>query len=113
MPRYVDFPHYNPDDTNKHIKFLDKNSLIVSAVREPAGRLGLRKNDVVTHFRDEKVQDYNNFIGRMKACYKESKDGTSPLVVNADMATATQLQERAQLVQLHFMSTAASARAPI
>lgn len=98
MPRYVHLPHFDPESGGKGLKFQGKNSLVISHVRGPAGRLGIRTNDIVTHFQGEKVGDLDMFTRRMRTAYLEFPEGTSPLTVNADMETAVALQKRAKEV---------------
>jgi S1-C subfamily serine protease len=69
----------------------------VAAVKGPAGRLGLQKGDVVTHFDGEpfigSAVDLAHIIDEL---YKESPDATFQFVVNADESTAQVLKLRAE-----------------
>lgn len=103
MPRSVTLPIYNPSlDKNAPLKFikrnektLDKSELTLDAVRGPAGKVGLRKGDVVTHVGGEPLCTVGEFTVALQHFLAEGHEIVQ-ICVNANDATAWQLNERAQ-----------------
>jgi hypothetical protein len=102
MPRAVTLPVYNPLDKNPPLKFINKDvktmdssELTLAGVRGPAGKVGLRKGDVVTHVGGDRVDVFGNFTVALQQLLGEGHE-TVQITVNANDETARQLKERAQ-----------------
>ena len=112
MPRSVTLPIYDPVYEKKaplefvamQPKYIEKQKqqhipeLTLIAVRGAAGRVGLRKGDVVTHVQGEAVTTVGEFIVALQLC--NNNDGTFQLTVNANETTALALRSRAQEMKL-------------
>ena len=97
MPRCVRLPVYDPSTENV-LKFDKKqtDNLTLTAVRGTAGRLGLRKGDVLTHFNGESVTTTSMLNMHLERC---SGEETVWLIVNANEETAAHLKKRAETMQ--------------
>ena len=117
MPRSVTLPVYDPVHDKKPLlefvamqpQYLENQKqqhnqlhtpeLTLAAVRGPAGRVGLRKGDVVTHVLGEAVSTVGEFVVAIQLG-NNSDDGTFQLTVNANETTALALRSRAQDMKL-------------
>lgn len=103
MPRCVRMPRYDLSGRAKPLKFEKDDKLSLVQVRGPAGQLGLRKGDVVTHINGENV---NNLFAFEAALQQDGNaDASFWLVVNCDEETAKALQERYRTMtreKVHF-----------
>jgi hypothetical protein len=98
MPRSVNLPVYDPMAKYKLLKFDNKNTLEIASLHHGAGKLGLRKRDVVTHLEGEAILDYDAFVSMLQAYYEQDPETSLALVVNADKETAQALQRRSQTI---------------
>lgn len=114
MPRAVSLPVYHPEHDKPLLNFKDKagGDLVLKNVRGPAGQLGLRKGDVVTHVGGEPVHSQFDFTKAMIEV-AEHHSGTAAagsggganggstvlIVVNADEESAAELRDRATKMQ--------------
>jgi len=114
MPRCVTLPVYHPENDRELLNFHNnKNTvgmdLVLKGVRGPAGQVGLRRGDVVTHVNGEAVRSQFDF---RKALLEAAENGvaantagdsssspTMSVVVNADEETAKALKDRALKMQ--------------
>lgn len=120
MPTCVALPVYDPLVSKPLLKFVATDTttttpesttttttttsssspspLTIHSVKGPAGRLGLRKGDVVTHVNGEPVETLPDFGQAMHWAYvhRTDADETVLVVVNATPAVAHALQERAE-----------------
>jgi hypothetical protein len=116
MPRCVSLPVYDPQARAKLLKFKKSvaaasasaesdacaTDLVLAQVRGPAGRSGIRVNDVVTHIQGERVTslvEFDTAMGRELA--ENPDDGSVLIVVNADDEIANLLYERSQKIKEH------------
>lgn len=98
MPRCVRLETYDPSLRSQRLLMFDTKSdgLVLINIRGVAGRLGLRKGDVVTHVNGEPVitqDDYHQALQQLQG------EGSFWLIVNADDDTAAKLAERGQLMR--------------
>jgi hypothetical protein len=120
MPRCVSLPVYHPQARAKLLKF-KKNTvaaakisastesaestatdLVLAGVRGPAGRSGIRVNDVVTHIQGERVTSLTEFdTAMLRELAEDSETGSVLIVVNADDEIANLLYERSQKIKEH------------
>lgn len=103
MPRCVRMPRYDLNGRAKPLKFEKDDKLSLVQVRGPAGQLGLRKGDVVTHINGENVNSFTDFEAALQQ--NGDSDDNFWLVVNCDEETAKALQERYQKMtreKVHF-----------
>ena len=89
MPPTVHLPYYDPAQ-HSHLRF-QKDSLALSGVRGPAGQLGLRRGDVLTHVWGEAIDSQEAWTQELAS---SSEGGTLLVVFNADEETAQALHER-------------------
>ena len=95
MPRCVQLPVFDPTSNHRLLKFdPKKNDLVLSQIRGPAGRSGLRRGDVVTHVHSEAVESHEEYVRTVKQIFDEDPNGTMMVVVNANEETAKSLKER-------------------
>jgi hypothetical protein len=113
MPRCVSLPVYDPQARAKLLKF-KKNAatsttgtsatatdLVLAQVRGPAGRSGIRVNDVVTHIQGERVTSQEGFeTAMLRELADDPEDGVL-IVVNADDEVAALLFERSENIKQH------------
>jgi len=103
MPRCVQMEMYDPNvmsgsPSSKPLKFDRQNNdpstaLTLVGIRGAAGRMGLRKGDIVTHVNGEAVNSLQDFMYALKIA---EDDEMFWLIVNADKATAQNLKSRAE-----------------
>jgi hypothetical protein len=105
MPRCVRLQVYDPSSSSV-LKF-DKKSdcLALVGIKGPAGRLGLRKGDVVTHVNGEAVSTVDDYLLALQRAQGEE---TLWLIVNADTETAENLRNRAEKMRNEKVPFAAS-----
>ena len=100
MPQCVKLETYNPDGNHSPFKFESSKmtSLVLNTVKGTAGRLGLRRGDMVTHVNGDVVQTKDEYNAAVK---QEIASAASEfwLTVNADMETAHELCKRALKMQ--------------
>jgi hypothetical protein len=114
MPRCVSLPVYDTQARAKLLKFKKSaasasaesstcaTDLVLAQVRGPAGRSGIRVNDVVTHIEGERVTSLLEFDTAMGRELDENPDdGSVLIVVNADDEIANLLYERSQRIKEH------------
>jgi hypothetical protein len=100
MPRSVSLPTYDPDGGKKLLHF-KKGTLSLSAVRGPAGKVGLRVGDVVTHVNGTEVTTKEECHAALLSAAAASSaeaaaaNATMQIVVNANAETAASLKQRA------------------
>jgi len=105
MPRSVTLPLYDPvNDRKPALEFIRPKDnmqekgvpeLTLAAVRGPAGRVGLRKGDVVTHVNGEDVGTMGEFTVALQMAMSTTT-ADFQLTVNANSTTALALRSRAQ-----------------
>lgn len=97
MPRCVRLPVYDPS-SDAVLRFDKKkpDSLALIGVRGTAGRLGLRKGDIVTHVNGEDVSSIEEYQRAFERCQGEE---TIFLIVNANAETAKSLRKRAETMR--------------
>jgi hypothetical protein len=100
MPRCVNLPVYNPASDLKLVKFRNGKTnlhpLALYGIKGPAGRVGLRIGDIVTHVNGELVSTPDEFAEALQLATHKSSFW---LLVNADEGTAYHLQKRAITMQ--------------
>jgi hypothetical protein len=104
MPRCVTLPVFDPSNNNI-LKFISKPDathppLTLAAVRGPAGKVGLRQGDVVTHVDGEPVQTMTEFIRAIQQQQHQSSntlaaENRMEITVNATPQVAQELRKRA------------------
>lgn len=118
MPRCVTIPAYDPlhdtkDNTLQFEKDTNHNNhpkgftLVLNRVSGIAGRIGLRKGDIVTHVDGNEIHTYEEFVVQMQQVLSTtttSTTGTSStkdvqIIVNATNDNAIALQKRAHEMQ--------------
>jgi hypothetical protein len=93
MPRCVSLPVYDPRNAPT-LKFgKTSQDLTLAGVRGPAGKVGLRKGDVVTHVGTVPVKSQEEFETALRNNFDNEE--TFQLTVNANEATADALKKRA------------------
>ncbi|GAX12698.1 hypothetical protein FisN_15Hh174 [Fistulifera solaris] len=103
MPRCVRMPRYDLNGRTKPLKFEKDDKLSLIQVRGPAGQLGLRKGDLVTHINGENVANIDEFEAALQQ--NGDTDDNFWLAVNCDEETAKALQLRYQKMtreKVHF-----------
>ncbi len=103
MPRCIRMPRYDLSGRAKPLKFEKDDKLSLVQVRGPAGQLGLRKGDIVTHINGENVDNLDEFEAALQQ--NGDTDDSFWLVVNCDDETAKALQIRYQKMtreKVHF-----------
>lgn len=96
-PRCVNLPCYDPHNLAQYKSSglrVDAN-LRLTKVRGPAGHVGLRPNDQVTHINGERVMNVEELQFAISQAY-QANDENMVVAVNADEETAKRLQERAK-----------------
>jgi hypothetical protein len=112
MPRCVSLPLYDPQARAKLLKFkknaaasttgISTTDLVLAVVRGPAGRSGIRVNDVVTHIQGERVTSQLGFdTAMLRELEEDPDDGSVLIVVNADDEIAALLFERSEKIKEH------------
>lgn len=109
MPRAVALTAYNPLGKSPPLKFVKKDvkqqgnaavavmhELTLAGVGGPAGKVGLRKGDVVTHVFGDAVKTFGEFTVAMQQLLLEEQSDSVQITVNANDETARRLRERAQ-----------------
>lgn len=116
MPQAVTLPVFNPLDKNPPLNFVKKDAkvaahaapvseLTLAGVRGPAGKVGLRRGDVVTHVAGERVSTMMEFIVAMQLMQhqpleepqqQQQQYKSVQVTVNANEDAARRLKERAQ-----------------
>lgn len=78
-----------------------KSRVKIKSVKGEAGRVGLQKGDVITHFNGEPWEGTaDELSARIYGMYEEDPNQTFSVVVNAEPATAEALKLRGQACQL-------------
>jgi hypothetical protein len=107
MPRCVTLPIFDPSsssNSDNNLKFISKPDathppLTLAAVRGPAGKVGLRQGDVVTHVDGEPVQTMTEFVRAVQQQQQSSNSSTEEttmeITVNATPQIAQELRKRA------------------
>jgi hypothetical protein len=103
MPRCVTLPFFDPSSNNNILKFISKPDatnppLTLAAVRGPAGKVGLRQGDVVTHVDGEPVQTMTEFIRAVQQQQSSNSvagENRMEITVNATPQVAQELRKRA------------------
>jgi hypothetical protein len=115
MPRVITMPPYNPLEQHKNppLKFVPSKpgtsnssstsstapttqpptELTIGSVHGVAGRVGIRRGDVVTHINGERIMTYSEFTIALQYVLAEEY---VTITVNANDAIAQQLLHRAQ-----------------
>jgi hypothetical protein len=115
MPRCVSLPVYDPQARAKLLKFkkiaaasttatatsTTATDLVLAQVRGPAGRSGIRVNDVVTHIQGERVTSQEGYDTAMLRELAEDPEDGVLIVVNADDEVAALLFERSEKIKEH------------
>lgn len=95
MPRCVQLPVFDPTGKNPSLRFDKKtDDLVLTQIRGPAGRSGLRRGDTVTHLHSEPMETREDYIRAVKQVFDDDPEGIIMVVVNANEETAKALKER-------------------